>query len=85
MDGIFGEYPLLKFKAVFDEFARLIVPSISWPKTDANAEAAESPPEVEAVIAAKVEASILFFSELVKPPKKSVFIIGKGLELLYSC
>ena len=85
MDGIFGEYPLLRFKAVFDELALFMVPSISWPNTDANAEAAESPPVVEAVIAAKVEANILFFSKLVKPPKKSEFIDEKELEVLYSC
>ena len=50
---------------------------MSCPNTDANAEAAERPPDVEAVIAAKVDASMLFFSELVKCPKKSELIDGK--------
>ena len=72
-----AEYPLLKFRGVFGEFALLILPRISCPNTDANAEAAESPPDVEAVIAANVDASMLFFSELDKCPKKSEFIDEK--------
>lgn len=54
-----------------------MLPSKSCPNTDANAEAAESPPDVEAVIAAKVDASMLFFSEFVRTPKKSLCIDGK--------
>ena len=70
------ENPLLKFVGDFVEFASFIVPSMSCPNTDANAEAAERPPDVEAVIAAKVDASMLFFSEFVKCPKKSELIDG---------
>ena len=67
-----------------DELDRFKPPNMLCPNTDAKADVGDIAPELEAVNAANVEASILFLSVFDKTPNTFGLIEENWLELLYS-
>ena len=61
-----------------------MLPSTPTPNTEASAEAEGMPADVGAVIAAKLEANILFLSEVDKPDSKFEFVLIIPVLVLYS-